>query len=632
MRKILGLDLGPNSIGWAIVTKCEENTPSFENSLNGIESAGVRIIPMDAQEMADFNKGNIKSKASERTSLRSIRKLYERKHELRSRLNRVLDILGFLPEHYAKSIDRYGNFLKNSEPKLAWRKADNGNFEFIFMDSFNEMINDFVKYNPDFIKLNRKVPLDWTLYYLRKKALTQKISKFELAWILLNFIQKRGYYQLRGQKDEFSENDEKGKRITFMPLKVISIKEAGKDKNGKNCFEYTLENGMIYKHSSKQPLDWVGKVQDFIITEDIDEKGNILNDKDGELKRRISAPKPDDWALLKKKTEQNIEISNKTVGAFIYDTLLAKPDTKIIGKLVRTIERKFYKHELELILKTQTQFHPELQNRDLYARCIKALYESNDDYRNSIADRDFTYLFVENIIFYQRPLKSKKSLISDCPYETYTNKSDNSKRSPKCAAKSNPYFQEFRLLDFIKRLHIYQIDTGKASDTDITDSLISSRDKYQDLYLWLNDREQVAETDIIKFLLGKNIKVSDYRWNYVRDKKYPCNKTRHTILKCLNKNEKSKLTKDLEYDIWHLLYSIKDKEELNKALSFSERHSNNTIYNKLSAVFCDESIENLKNAVFSENDYAAFSQKALTKLLPLMRYNGNAKDFDKDTL
>ena len=35
-----------------------------------------------------------------------------------------------------------------------------------------------------------------------KKRYTQKIEKEELAWILLNFNQKRGYNQLRGEEEE----------------------------------------------------------------------------------------------------------------------------------------------------------------------------------------------------------------------------------------------------------------------------------------------------------------------------------------------------------------------------------------------------------------------------------------------
>lgn len=48
---------------------------------------------------------------------------------------------------------------------------------------------------------DKLVPYDWTIYYLLK-ALSQKIEKEELAWILLNFNQKRGYYQLRGEEEE----------------------------------------------------------------------------------------------------------------------------------------------------------------------------------------------------------------------------------------------------------------------------------------------------------------------------------------------------------------------------------------------------------------------------------------------
>lgn len=56
MKRILGLDLGTNSIGWAVINK------SFDNEGNellcGIEAAGSRIIPMDATILGDFNKGN----------------------------------------------------------------------------------------------------------------------------------------------------------------------------------------------------------------------------------------------------------------------------------------------------------------------------------------------------------------------------------------------------------------------------------------------------------------------------------------------------------------------------------------------------------------------------------------------
>ena len=51
-------------------------------------------------------------------------------------------------------------------------------------------------------------------------------------------------------------------------------------------------------------------------------------DKDGCVKRSFRMPKEDDWKLLKKKTEADIERSHKTIGCYIYDTLLQSPSKK----------------------------------------------------------------------------------------------------------------------------------------------------------------------------------------------------------------------------------------------------------------------------------------------------------------
>ena len=46
MKTILGLDLGTNSIGWAVVKANVDNEGN--TTLNRIEAAGSRIIPLDA--------------------------------------------------------------------------------------------------------------------------------------------------------------------------------------------------------------------------------------------------------------------------------------------------------------------------------------------------------------------------------------------------------------------------------------------------------------------------------------------------------------------------------------------------------------------------------------------------------
>ena len=89
MKNILGLDLGSNSIGWALVQQ------DFENKQGKIMAAGSRIIPMDQGILGDFEKGNTVSQTAERTTYRSMRRLRERHLLRRERLHRVLHILGF---------------------------------------------------------------------------------------------------------------------------------------------------------------------------------------------------------------------------------------------------------------------------------------------------------------------------------------------------------------------------------------------------------------------------------------------------------------------------------------------------------------------------------------------------------
>jgi hypothetical protein len=82
-------------------------------------------------------------------------------------------------EHLQEKAEEYGD-LRESK---ALEKAE-------------EMIAEFKKTQPQLFHVQSngkepKIPYDWTIYYLRKKALLQAISKEELAWLLLNFNQKR---------------------------------------------------------------------------------------------------------------------------------------------------------------------------------------------------------------------------------------------------------------------------------------------------------------------------------------------------------------------------------------------------------------------------------------------------------
>ena len=610
MKNILGLDLGTNSIGWAVVNGIVKENGNEE--LVNIKATGSRIIPMDAAVLGDFNKGNSISQTAKRTEFRAKRRLYERNILRRDRLHRILDILGFLPSHYVAELDRYGKVLKDREPKLVWRKSEAGRPEFIFMDSFNEMLSDFKKNQPQLVGGNKKVPYDWTIYYLRKKALSEKISKEELAWILLNFNQKRGYYQLRGEE----ETDKDNKDVEFYALKVVAVEDSGEKKGKDVWYNIHLENGWVYRRTSSYPLDWVGKVKEFIVTTDIGPDGTPKKDKEGNVKRSFRAPKEDDWGLLKKKTEADIDRSHKTVGAYIYDILLQNPCQKIRGKLVRTIERKYYKDELKQILEKQMEFHPELRDRKLYASCVNELYSNNEAHRNNISARDFSYLFLDDIIFYQRPLKSKKSLIDNCPYEKNSHQDKDTGKTEyfdvKCIAKSHPLFQEFRLWQFIKNLRIYRKEMRR--DTDVTGEFLRTDEDYVALFEWLNDKKEIKQDGLLKYpLFGLKKEAGNYRWNYVEDKSYPCNETRSSILLGLEKSgvPEDFLTREKEEALWHILYSVSDRQEITKALrTFAMKHE---------LTDADAFVSVFGKCPPFEKAYGSYSAKAIKKLLPLMR-------------
>lgn len=623
MKKILGLDLGTNSIGWALTNN------DFDTKTGNIEGLGTRIIPMSQDVLGKFDSGVSISQTAERTKYRGTRRLVQRFLLRRERLHRVLNILEFLPKHYADAIDfekRLGQFKPEREEKISFYKNENGKSQFIFLDSHQEMLSEFKLVHPNL----KKIPYDWTIYYLRKKALTEKISTEEFAWILLNFNQKRGYYQLRGE--EHDEN--KNKLEEFHTLKVVDIVEREKGKSA-TWYNVILENGWVYKRESKIALhDWIGKQKNFIVTTELNDDGTVKLNKENEEKRSFRAPKEDDWGLVKIRTEQTINQSGKSVGSYIYDNLLKNPKQKIKGELVRTIERKFYKEELSKILKTQIEYHVALTDKNLYKKCIDELYRHNDSHKNNIKNRGFDYLFLEDIIFYQRPLKSKTSLISDCSLEFVPIKDKkgvlvkdvNGKqilKPLKCIARSNPLFQEFRLLQFVKNIKIYKKEI--INEIDVTNDYIKSEQDLVDLFNWLNDKAEISQKQFLAYPKFK-LKDDKFRWNFVEDKVYPCNETRNQFLNAIAKTDVDRTFFDAKntQDLWHILYSVTDKNEITKAITtFAKRHN-----------LPDDFITNFSKLKPYKKDYGSFSEKAIKKLLTLMRFgsNWNENNIDSKTL
>ncbi|MDR3094707.1 MAG: hypothetical protein LBU62_08735, partial [Bacteroidales bacterium] len=89
MKKILGLDLGTNSIGWALV----------DADAQQILGMGSRIIPMGSDKI-DYEKGAGITKNADRRAKRTARKGIKRYKLRRNKLLFILSELGMLPEQF----------------------------------------------------------------------------------------------------------------------------------------------------------------------------------------------------------------------------------------------------------------------------------------------------------------------------------------------------------------------------------------------------------------------------------------------------------------------------------------------------------------------------------------------------
>lgn len=612
MKNIVGLDLGTNSIGWAVIDQDNQE----------IKGAGSRIVPIDSEMLGAFEKGKTQSPMAARRIFRTTRRMIERVKLRRSRLLRALHILGFLPAHFEQYLDfeqHPGTFIDGKEPLLPYRRLPDGSCEFIFQESFEEMLADFRRAQPSLVADGKKVPHDWTIYYLRKKALTQPVSGTELAWILLNFNTKRGYYQLRGMDDATAEADD-NKEFKILTVKAVEQGDTVKGKSGMYNYTLTYDNGATQVRKAAFPPKKVGDRIEAICTTKVM--------KDGSTQISVSEPNEGDWTLRKKKTENEITLSGKTVGTYIYDHLLQAPDTKVRGKLVHTIERRFYRDELRRILEKQREFLPELSDSELLRQCAFSLYGSpkSEGHAQALVQKGWNYLLLDDILFYQRPLKSQKGTIACCPLEhrSYADKETGEiiQTGIPCLPKSHPLFQEFRIWQFISNLRIYEkeksVNGRLCVNYDVTSDYLADAEAYARLYAALHERKEVNQETLLCAVTGlKKKEVARFRWNYPEEKSYPCNQTLCTIPKAYRPH--------FSETLWHILYSVTDPREIASALTrFAEQNGIEP------APF----VEALRKVTFKEQGYAAYSAKALKKLVPLMRRGSywHSDDIDSATL
>ena len=91
MKRIFGLDLGTNSIGWAVVNEKEN-----DKEKSAIINIGTRVVPLSADEQNNFEKGKPLTTNAEKRQKRCARLNRQRYKLRREKLIAILEENNFI--------------------------------------------------------------------------------------------------------------------------------------------------------------------------------------------------------------------------------------------------------------------------------------------------------------------------------------------------------------------------------------------------------------------------------------------------------------------------------------------------------------------------------------------------------
>ena len=625
MKRILGLDLGTNSIGWALVNEAET-----KEEKSSIVKLGVRVNPLTVDEQQNFEKGKSITTNADRTLKRGMRRNLQRfklrrdnlievlkenniitddsvltengNHTtfetLRLRAKAVTDEIslqefarvllminkkrGYKSSRKAKSTDE-GQLIDGMEVAKHLYDNDLTPGQFVF-----QLLAQGKKHIPDFYRSDLQ-------------------NEFDKIW---NF-QKQFYTDIL--TDELKEkligkNDKQTWAICQEPFDIIGIKREGKrDEQRKENYLWRVDS-----LSQKLDLEYLA-----IVFQEINKQINNASGYLGNISDR----------------SKELFFNKQTVGQYLVSKLNEDPHYSLKNKV---FYRQDYLDEFEVIWEKQSQYHKEL----------------TVELKKEIRDI---------VIFYQRPLKSQKGLISICELEgkLVEIECDGKKKKkiigPRVCPKSSPLFQEFKIWQILNNIQV----SGKIIPNEHTDLFgtettyiygkrFLNQEEKEILFEELNVKESLSKSEVLK-LLFKN--ASELDLNY---KTIDGNKTNATLFKAYQtivelsghgeydfsklpakksleivesvfeglgyNTDVLKFNADLEgiefeqqasYRLWHLLYSAEDD---------NSTMGNEKLINNISELFAFE-IEYAKilAGVVFQPDYGSLSTKAIRKILPHLK-------------
>jgi CRISPR-associated endonuclease Csn1 len=615
MKKILGLDLGTNSIGWALV-----NEAGNTNEQSEIVKLGVRVNPLTVDEKTDFEKGRPLSVNADRTLKRGARRNLQR---FKLRRKNLIEIL-----------------LKS---------------EIISNDALLTEIGKHTTHQS---------------LGLRAKAATEKIELVDFAKVLLTINKKRGYKSSRK-----SINEDEGVAIDGMA--VAKTLYENNLTPGEYVLNLLKDNKKyvpeFYKSDLQDEFDKVWSNQKVFYPEVL--TGELYLELQGKNKGATWAICQKPFNIVGKKLEGKAQEQKLKKYQLRIQALSEKLDLEHLAIVLQEInndankssgylgaisdrskELYFNKITVGQYLNKQIRKNPHtsLKNQVFYRQDyldeFEQIWETQANYHRVLTNT-LKEEVRDVIIFYQRKLKSQKHLISNCQFEKYH----------KAIPKSSPLFQEFKIWQNLNNLQFKQT---AGNSTDIINQKLKTDYKLDEetkllLFNELNVRGDLKSNEVLKFL-GKKTKewkcnfekiegnrtsqalyaiykeiadLEGYGFDWSKKSAYEIKEELKAIFSEIgikpeildfNANkENTDFDKQASYQLWHLLYSAEDDHKISEEDKLVYGNSIVALKKKLHHKygFKPEYAKWLAN-IKLQQDYGSLSSRAVRKILPYLQ-DGN---------
>ncbi|WP_339624696.1 type II CRISPR RNA-guided endonuclease Cas9 [uncultured Winogradskyella sp.] len=628
MKRILGLDLGTTSIGWALVNEAEN-----EHETSQIIKLGVRVNPLSVDEKTDFEKGRPLSTNADRTLKRGARRNLQRYKQRRKNLIEILIQNDFISKD--TSLTEIGKNTTFETLKLRALSA-----------SQKINLEDLARV---FLAINKKRG-----YKSSRKTANeedgQAIDGMDVAKTLYETSQTPGQYVLQLLKDDrkyipdFYRSDLQAEfdkiwntQKNFYP--TILTETLYKDLQGKNkgatwtiCKEpFNIVGVKLEGKAAEQKLTRYQLRADGLVEQlELEHLAIVLQEINNELNQSSG--------YLGKISDRSkaLYFNKETVGENLYKRLLKNPHTSLKNQV---FYRQDYLDEFEKIWETQSKFYSEL----------------TETLKTEVRDV---------IIFYQRKLKSQKGLLSLCQFESWeqsyiekeTGKTKTRLIGNRVTSKSSPLFQEFKIWQNLNNLEFKNKTKG-----ELLEILKLDDDIRKVIFQELNLRGDLKPSAILK-VLSKFIdigKPSEWKCNFEKIEGNRTNKSLYdvyqkiaeyegygfdwskktaleitnelktifaeigidnSILDFNSELEGADFDKQISYQLWHLLYSAEDDVKITEEDKRTYGTANVALKKRLHTKYgFKPEYAALLASLALQKDYGNLSSKAIRKIISYLK-------------